>query len=132
MQPTPARPPIDSPETARAGAHAFFRLAERWAVTRAEQGTLLGLRLTSTLDNWRRRPPASLPPDTMERISYLLDIYRSLRQIFEADRADEWIRRAHSDPRFMGRSAVDYMLRGQVRHLLDVHRYLQVPASGVF
>jgi hypothetical protein len=53
-------------------------LCERWAVTRAKQGPLLGLRSTSTLDNWRRRPPASLPLDTMERISYLLQIYGSL------------------------------------------------------
>ena len=125
-------PDVQSPETARAGIRAFFRLAELWGLTRSEMATLLGIRSTSTLDNWRRKAPETLQPDTLERISYLLHIHRSLRQIFPPERAREWPRRANSAAPFLGMSALDFMLQGRVQHLLDVHRYLKGVASGAF
>jgi transcriptional regulator with XRE-family HTH domain len=127
-----ALPDIQSPEAARAGVRAFFRLAELWGLTRSEMATLLGVRSTSTLDNWRKKAPETLQPDTLERISYLLHIHRSLRQILPAERADEWPRRPNSAAPFLGRSALEFMLQGRVQHLLDVHRYLQGVASGAF
>lgn len=125
-------PDVRSPETTRAGLNAFFRLAEQWKLTRGEQTTLLGLRSDSTLDNWRKKPPATLSPDTLERLSYLLHIYRSLRQLFPEDRAREWPRRANDAAPFFGKSALEFMLEGRVQHLLDVHRYLKRYASGAF
>lgn len=129
---TSSLPSAGSPEVARAGVGAFFRIADRWGLTRAEMATLLGVRSTSTLDNWRKRPPEVLSVDTLERISYLLHVYRSLQQIFPPDRADEWLRRPNSAVPFLGRSALEYMLRGRVQHLLDVHRHLKGVASGGF
>lgn len=125
-------PDIHSPETAAAGIRAFFRLAALWSLTRPQMVTLLGLRSTSTLDNWRRQPPATLAPDTLERISYLLHIHRSLRQLLPAERVGDWPRRANSASPFLGRSALEFMLQGRVQHLLDVHRYLKGVASGAF
>lgn len=130
--PTVPLPDVRSPETARAGLNAFFRLAEQWKLTRNEQTILLGLRSDSTLDNWRRKAPATLSPDTLERLSYLLHIYRSLRQLFPEDRAREWPRRTNDAPPFLGRTALAFMLEGRVQSLLDVHRYLKRYASGAF
>lgn len=125
-------PDIGSPETARAGIHAFFHLAELWGLTRLEMGTLLGVRSTSTLDNWRTKPPKTLQPDTLERISYILHIHRALRQMLPPERAHEWPRRANTAAPFLGRSALEFMLQGRVQHLLDVHRYLRGVVSGAF
>lgn len=125
-------PDLHSPETARAGIHAFFRLAEFWGLTRSEMVTLLGLGSTSTLDNWRKKAPETLQPDTLERISYLLHIHRSLRQILPPESAHEWPRRANSAAPFLGKSALELMLKGGVQDLLDVHRYLKGVASGSF
>jgi transcriptional regulator with XRE-family HTH domain len=109
-----------------------LRLTERWQLTRAELATLLGIRSTSTLDNWRRNPPVSLSPDTLERISYLLHIHGALRQIFPVPRATEWLRRPNDDAPFLGKSALAFMLGGRMQHLLDTHRHLQNVAAGVF
>jgi hypothetical protein len=123
-------PDVQSPKTIRAGLQAFFRMADQWRLTRAERATLLGVRSTSTLDNWRNRPPESLLTDTLERLSYLLHIHRSLRQLFPRERAAEWPRRPNAAAPFLGKSALEFMLQGQVQHLLDTHRYLKGVASG--
>jgi hypothetical protein len=125
-------PDIQSTEAAEAGVRAFLQLAALWNLTREEMVILLGMRSTSTLDNWRKKPPETLSRDTMERISYLLHIHRSLRQIFPADRAPGWLRRPNSAPPFLGRSGMDFMLEGRVQNLLDVHRYLKGAGSGAF
>jgi hypothetical protein len=63
-------PDIQSTEAAEAGVRAFLQLAALWNLTREEMVILLGMRSTSTLDNWRKKPPETLSRDTMERISY--------------------------------------------------------------
>jgi hypothetical protein len=125
-------PDLDSPETARAGASLFAKLAEEWGLTRAEQATLLGLRSTTTLDNWRRSPPRTLGIDTLERISYLLHIWRSLHQVFPAGYGLAWLRASVHEAPFLGRTPLEFMLQGRVRDLLDTHRYLKGVASGAF
>lgn len=125
-------PNVESPEVVRAGLKMVFGLAQRWELSRSELARLLGIRSTSTLDNWRKRAPETLALDTLERISYLLHIYRSLQQLLPEDRADRWIRQPNDASPFVGRSALEYMLQGQVRHLLDAHRYLKSVASGAF
>jgi transcriptional regulator with XRE-family HTH domain len=127
----PVIPGIESPEVAKAGVEMIFGLAECWNLSRPELARLLGIRSTSTLDNWRKKAPESLSPDTLERISYLLHIYRSLQQLLPEERADQWIRRPNRASPFLGTSALEYMLQGQVRHLLDTHRYLKNAASSV-
>lgn len=123
-------PTAHSPEAAQAGIRAVFQVAERWGLTRPEMAALLGVRSTSTLDNWRRKAPELLSPDTLERISYLLHVYRSLHQLLPADQADAWVRRPNDAVPFRGRSALHFMLEGRVQNLLDTHRYLKGVASG--
>lgn len=61
-------PEAPAAKVSHAGLKAFFRLADFWKLTRNEQTSLLGLRSDSTLDNWRKKPPATLPRDTLERL----------------------------------------------------------------
>jgi transcriptional regulator with XRE-family HTH domain len=129
---SPRVPEVGSPQVAQTGITMVFALAERWELSRPELARLLGIRSTSTLDNWRRKAPETLTPDALERISYLLHIYRSLQQLLPGDQADQWIRRPNDASPFLGVPALEYMLQGQVRHLLDTHRYLKGVASGAF
>lgn len=52
----------------------FFDIAQRWNLNRKEAMTLLGLTATSTYANWKNSKTGTLPRDTLERISYLLNI----------------------------------------------------------
>src|SRR5262247_2977845 len=62
-----------------AGLRAFAKIAEAWRLTVAEQLKLLGIASRSTFFKWRREQDPRLPQDTLERLSYLLGIYKSLQ-----------------------------------------------------
>ena len=108
-----------------AGLRAFTRIAEAWGLTVAEQLKLLGIASRSTFFKWRREREPRLPQDTLERLSYLLGIYKSLQILLPDTRAaDEWVRKPNTAPPFGGRSALERMLSGQVADLYVVRQYL--------
>ncbi len=108
-----------------AGLRAFQNIAEHWGLSVAEQLQLLGIGSRSTYFKWRRERAPRVPRDTLERLSYLLGIYKSLQILLpDARAADEWIRQPNSAAPFGGRSALERMLSGQVADLFVVRQYL--------
>jgi len=108
-----------------AGLRAFLRIAEAWKLSADEQVTLLGAPARSTYFKWKRDGTTSLPCDVLERISYVVGIYKSLQILLpDADAADAWVRRENSASPFGGRSALERMLAGNVSDLYEVRRYL--------
>ena len=104
---------------------AFFRIAGLWQLTGAEQQALLALP-RSTLAKYRTHPEqARLSPDTLERISYVLGIYKALQILLpRPEAADAWVRRPNAAPLFGGMSALDRMKSGRVADLYVVRHYL--------
>ncbi len=118
------RTPPDA-ELAGPALRTFFRLAERWKLRVAEQRKLLGEPPESTFYKWKREGDGALSRDTLERISYLLGIFKSLAILFpQAERADAWLRRPNDAPTFGGKSALERMLSGNVADLYVVRQYL--------
>jgi hypothetical protein len=118
-------PSTEANAAGAAGLRAFSRIADLWHLSVAEQMTLLGLSSRSTYFKWRKEPQVRLPRDTLERISYLLGIYKALQLLLPDTRAaDEWIRRPNEAAVFGGRSALDRMLSGNVADLYIVRQYL--------
>jgi Protein of unknown function (DUF2384) len=118
-------PPSQAHAAGAVGLHAFTRIAELWDLSVAEQLTLLGLSSRSTFFKWRKEPQVRLPRDTLERISYILGIYKALQLLLPDTRAaDEWIRRPNEASVFGGRSALHRMLSGNVADLYIVRQYL--------
>lgn len=126
--PTPAHKressqPVPLPETA--ALNAFFRIAEAWNLRVAEQRKLLGDPPESTFYKWKRDRHGALGNDTLERVSYLLGIWKNLQILLPDEaHADTWVRRANDALPFGGRSALERMLSGQVADLYEVRRYL--------
>ena len=107
-----------------AGLRAFARIADAWGLSITEQLQLLGI-ARSTFFKWRRERDPRLPRDTLERLSYLLGIYKSLQILLpDARAADEWVRKPNTAPLFGGRPALERMLSGQVADLFVVRQYL--------
>lgn len=103
----------------------FFNLAERWKLRVAEQRKLLGDPPESTFYKWKREREGALSRDTLERISYLLGIFKALAILFpQADRADAWLRKPNAAATFGGKSALERMLSGNVADLFVVRQYL--------
>ncbi len=123
--PERARVPVSSERMARAALRAFIRIAEQWRLTVDEQVRLLGSPARSTYFKWKKEGAASLPRDVLERISYVLGIYKALQVLLPDERAaDAWVRKPNAAPVFGGRTALERMLSGNVADLYEVRRYL--------
>ena len=129
----PAATPDISPERmAAAGLRAFARIAEAWGLTVDEQLKLLGEPPRSTYFAWRKLPEkAAVSRDTLERLSNILGIYKSLQILLpDAAAADAWVRQPNSATPFGGGTALDRMLAGNVSDLNLVRRYLDGVRGG--
>lgn len=101
----------------------FFRISDAWGLKENEQMRLLGLDSRSTFQSWKRGAVAAIPKDALERISYVLGIYKGL-QILLPRTADDWVRKPNAAPVFNGRSALDRMTSGNVADLYVVRQYV--------
>ncbi len=127
-----ANPGPEADRMLRAGLQAFFRLAEGWHLTGEAQRTLLGSPSRATLHRWRTSPPRGPAPDLLERLSYLLGIWKALRILIPEDRqALAWVHRPNAHPLFGGRPPLAHMLQGRIMDLADVRRHLDA-ARGVW
>ena len=108
---------------------AFFRLVELWALPLEQARVLLGRPSRATLYNWKAGKARTLPHDTLQRISYLLGIFKAL-QILYADPtlADGWLKRPNAA--FGGQSALDRMLAGDITDLAAVRAHLDAARGG--
>lgn len=101
----------------------FFRVADAWRLKEQDQMRLLGLDSRSTFQSWKRGAVAAIPKDALERISYVLGIYKGL-QILLPKTADEWVHKPNSAALFGGRPALERMASGNVADLFVVRQYI--------
>lgn len=117
----------DYRKLAPAGLRTFFNIAEAWKLSLDEQLRLLGSIPRSTYYSWKKRrgEGANVSHDTLERISYLLGIYKALQILLpEATAANTWVRRPNHAPLFGGSTPLERMLSGNVADLFVVRQYL--------
>lgn len=104
---------------------AFFNIAELWKLSGSEQMALLGLTSRSTFQSWKAGQVTKVSRDVIERISYLLGIFKGINILLpDRQQADEWVRAPNDAPLFSGRSALDRMVSGNVSDLYLVRRYI--------
>jgi len=117
---------------AAAGLRAFFNIAKDWGLNTEAQMVLLGTPGRSTFFKWKSAPDtADLKRDTLERLSYILGIYKALQILLpDTAAADAWVKKPNTAPLFGGRSALDRMLGGNVADLMVVRHYLDARRGG--
>ena len=121
-----------SRDLSAAGLRAFFNIARDWGLNTDEQMVLLGTPGRSTFFKWKAAPDtADLKRDTLERLSYLLGIYKALQILLpDPAAADAWVKKPNTAPLFGGQSALDRMLGGNVADLVAVRHYLDARRGG--
>lgn len=103
---------------------AFFRLAELWGLSESDQKILLDVD-DQIFCGWQQDTNTLVPPETLERISYLLGIFKALNTLYREEPADRWMLLPNSNRIFRGVTPIDYMKQGgtpafsTVRRLLD-------------
>lgn len=116
---------VSGEELAAPALRGFFRLADVWRLTVQEQMKLLGLTRRSTLEDWKIGITSEVNAETIERISYLLGIFKAINTLLPIRaRADAWMRTTNKAPLFDGRSALDFMTMGDLSDLHAVRRHL--------
>ena len=128
----PATPVVDlqSAAAAEAALRTFWRLADTWQLSPAEQQTLLGVGRT-TLYQWKQGKVGPLDRHVLERLSYLFGIHAALQVLLPVpERANQWVRKPNAAPFLGGASAIDRMLGGQVADLFVVRQYLDAQRGG--
>lgn len=132
MSATPSRiEALQEQPVGPAALRTFFRIAEAWELSGEEQRTLLGIPAQSTFYKWKRTPPDRLPPDMLERISYVFGIYKALRILLPRDVPEfGWLRRPNRHPLYGGRPPLERMLSGQVADLFQVRSHLDGERGG--
>ncbi|HEY8468975.1 MAG TPA: MbcA/ParS/Xre antitoxin family protein [Longimicrobiales bacterium] len=129
--PSATAAPLPGREAAGPALRAFFRIAELWRLSVDEQIRLLGSPSRSTYFKWKKEGVRQLPRDTLERISYILGIYKALQILLpDPAAADAWVRKPNAAPLFAGRSALERMLSGNVADLYVVRKYLDAQLGG--
>ena len=122
---------VDRRGVSGSALRTFLRIAALWELSVDEQMALLGVTARSTFFKWKKDPNAVLPKDTLERISYILGIYKALQILLPDEMAaDEWVKRPNTAHSFGGRSPLDRMLSGQVSDLFVVRQYLDAQRGG--
>jgi uncharacterized protein (DUF2384 family) len=114
------------PSLSSVAVRAFGNIAKAWGLGLREQRAALGNVTKQTIYNWREHPErARLSSDQLDRVSYLLGIYKALHILFtRPEQADSWIRRPNAALPFGGRPAADLIFSGRIEDLIRVRRYL--------
>lgn len=124
-RPHPAKPARDYRDLVEPGLRTFFRIADKWGLDNEECRTLLGSPARSTYFRWKAGEVGVVAKDLVERLSYLLGIYKALHVLLpNPEHADAWVRRANQAPAFGGATPLDRLLAGQVADLYVVRQYL--------
>ena len=121
----------DTAGLAHKGLAAFFRIAERWQLTARQQQIVLGQPARSTFFKWKSGQPGAIGKDTLERLSYIVGIYKALQILIpRADLADAWITRPNDAPLFNGQPPIAMLTEGSVASLYRVRAYLDAQRGG--
>ena len=113
--------PITDAEGA-AMLRACLNLFRLWKVSDTEASVLLDLP-PRTFARWKTGAIGRIGRNQKARLSNLMGIHKALRLIFrESERSHDWLRLPNRA--FDGRSALDFMLGGELIDLMRVRRYL--------
>jgi hypothetical protein len=114
------------------GLKALFNIAECWKLRGEEVRELLGGVANGSYFEMKKDPESKvLDTDQMQRISYLIGIFKALNILHNQQLADEWVRLPNSNRIFGGRTPLDYMVRGGVPAMETVRRLLDARRGGV-
>ena len=115
-----------------AAMKALFKIVDRWNVSDEDARQLLGGISNGSYYQLKANPGSTKPldQDRLERISYLIGIFKALNILYSQRLADQWMQLPNTNPIFAGRTPLDYILRGGQRAMDTVRRLLDARRGG--
>jgi len=113
------------PNLAEPAFRIFTNVAKAWSLTKLEQSVLLGQSVDDAFALHRAGIVDGRWAEVLERVSYVISIYRALHTLFpNPQHANEWIRRPNEAALFRGEPAVKVICSGRLSDLAEVLAYL--------
>ena len=117
-----------------AAVRGFLGIAEDWALSEAQQLTLLGASISRpTLQVWKAKGAKTpLNIDQLTRISLLLGIYEGLQRVFRQAPAENarWLRGPRLEAPFDGSAPLDMMLQRGISGIEATRRHVDSAVGG--
>jgi hypothetical protein len=114
------------------GIRLFFNIVEAWKVRDEDARMLLGGVTNGPYYAMKKAPDGRLlDADKMQRVSYLVGIFKALNILHGQELADEWVRLPNSNRIFNGSTPLDYMIQGGVPAMQTVRRLLDARRGGI-
>ena len=108
MYAPPAMPDLSREEERRrlspAALRAFFNIVSRWGIRDEDARQLLGGISNGKYYQLKQDPRHVLDQDRLQRISYLIGIFKALNILYGTRLADSWIQLANTNSLFTGRT----------------------------
>ena len=121
---------IDKDKINRVALKTFFNICKQWGINNhKDQMILLGLSSESTFYKWKNNLDGKLNKDTLERISYMIGIYKAL-QILLPYSYNSWVKTEH--PLFDNNTPLQVMLKGNVSDLFLIRNYLDAERGSLY
>lgn len=115
----------------RSALRGFFNIVERWSVRDEDARLLLGGVSNGPYYEMKKQPDRLLETDRLQRISYLVGVFKALHILYSADLADAWVTRANSNRIFRGQTPLQYMIKGGLPAMQTVRRLLDARRGGL-
>ena len=110
---------------------AVFRVFDAWGLSNHERAAVLGLDSESTLYVWKRKPPARLTTEKLERLAHILWIYELLHALFgDGSAADGFLQRPNSSTPFHGRKPIETLSSGSFAAVHSLYQWLVAQSQG--
>jgi hypothetical protein len=114
------------------GIRLFFNIVEIWKIRDEDARMLLGGVTNGPYYLMKKAPDGRLlDADKMQRVSYLVGIFKALNILHGQELADEWVRLPNSNRIFNGSTPLDYMIKGGVPAMQTVRRLLDARRGGI-
>jgi hypothetical protein len=110
---------------------AFFNIMGRWDVRDEDARTLLGGISNGPFYEMKKKPDRVLDTDRLQRISYLVGIFKALNILYSEKLADAWIGLPNSNRIFAGLTPLAYMIKGGLPAMQTVRRLLDARRGGM-
>lgn len=105
------------------GMGGVFKALMAWGASNDQARRILGSPPERTFYAWKSGKVGAVPSDTVDRLGYVLGIYKSLQIAYSDPRqADEWA--AKPNRAFGGQSPLERMAAGKITDLAAVHEYM--------
>lgn len=114
-----------------AAARAFLNIMDRWNIRDEDARVLLGGMSNGAFYDMKKNPDRVLDTDRLQRVSYLVGIFKALNILHAETLADAWIKLPNSNRIFGGVAPLAYMMKGGLPAMQTVRRLLDARRGGM-